>query len=228
MSIAKVQCDVLFVRHGHAHTGGLEYGNDNVRRLSTDGHQQARDLAERIAPWRPARVYASPFRRAVETAEHVCAATGGIPLITCEGLRERHFHSFEGLTYEGVAERFGERAAALLSRSEHLEIEGEEAFVAAVDRVVEAVRRVVVGSAGEKAVIVSHGGPYSWLMCRLLGIGLDQLRLFHLDPAHSALLRLRASDSGVELVDIFGTNLCGLPASAAMSYTRPGSAPRGS
>lgn len=228
MPNAKVQCDVLFVRHGLAHTGGLEYGNDNVRRLSTDGHQQARDMAERIAPWRPARVYASPFRRAVETAEHVCAASGGIPLIACDGLRERHFHSFEGLTYEGVAERFGERAAALLSRSEHLEIEGEEAMVAAVDRVVEAVRCIVAGSAGEKTVIVSHGGPYSWLMCRLLGIGLDQLRLFHLDPAHAALLRLRASDSGVELVEFLGANLRGLPASAATLDARPSPARWGS
>ncbi|MGL5405853.1 MAG: histidine phosphatase family protein [Propionibacteriaceae bacterium] len=217
MPNTEVHCDVLFIRHGHAHTGGLEYGSDDVSRLSTEGHQQAQEMAEQIALWRPDCIYASPFRRTIETAEHVRAAVGEIPLIPWDGLRERHFHCFEGLTYEGVAQHFGDQAAALLSRSEHLEIDGEESMAAAVDRVVEAVRGIVTQSAGKKIVIVSHGGPYSWLMCRLLGVDLDRLRLFHLDPAHGALLRLHASESSMELLEFLGANLRNLPASEVKS-----------
>lgn len=206
MVVNAVECDLAFVRHGHAHTGGEQYGNDIARVLSATGHVQAETLATHLRSWGPSKIVASPFLRARETAKHVRGATGAFMYID-DGLRERHFGALEGLTLEGITARYGAGVAATLSRSEELELEGEEPFLAAAARVFDCTRRIVLESGGDRVVAVSHGGPHSWLMCGLLQLTFDRLRLFHLDPAHYSVLRLRATEETLNLVEIKGMNI---------------------
>ena len=69
-----VRVDLL--RHGRAEPAGA--GGDTARTLTVSGAEAVRRLGERLATegWWPDRVLASPYRRALETAELVLAAAG--------------------------------------------------------------------------------------------------------------------------------------------------------
>ena len=67
---------VDFLRHGVAAPAGA--GGDAARTLTAGGAEAVRRLGERLAGegWWPDRVLASPYRRAIETAECVLQAAG--------------------------------------------------------------------------------------------------------------------------------------------------------
>ena len=63
---------LFLVRHAHSDPGDP----DSLRPLSARGRQQARELAERLAPRAPDAVLASPLLRARETAAAIAKAAG--------------------------------------------------------------------------------------------------------------------------------------------------------
>jgi phosphohistidine phosphatase SixA len=63
---------LILVRHAQAEPGHP----DELRPLSTRGHEQARELGERLAVAEPGLVLASPLLRARETAAAIAKATG--------------------------------------------------------------------------------------------------------------------------------------------------------
>src|SRR6187399_1086211 len=119
------------VRHGQsqgnvardaAHEAGLSVIDLDLRDvdvpLSDLGHQQAeaagRWFAQLPASERPEVLLSSPYVRARQTAEAICAA-GGLageakPAVLDERLREREFGVFDGLTTQGIRERYPKEA----------------------------------------------------------------------------------------------------------------------
>ena len=72
---------LFLVRHAAAAPGSP----DELRRLTAEGREQARELAERLAKERPTVVLTSPLLRARETADAVARAAG-VPLRVDERL----------------------------------------------------------------------------------------------------------------------------------------------
>jgi broad specificity phosphatase PhoE len=77
---------ILLIRHGASHhrEDGVVAGRLGCRGLTAVGRRQAENLAERLArelPERPDAIYRSIPRRAVETAEILEAARGGIKVV---------------------------------------------------------------------------------------------------------------------------------------------------
>ncbi len=70
-----------FMRHGKAEPRGSR--PDRERRLTPEGREDSIRVA-RILPFRPSTIYSSPLVRAVETAEAVAEALGGVSVITSE------------------------------------------------------------------------------------------------------------------------------------------------
>ncbi|HEY2936172.1 MAG TPA: histidine phosphatase family protein, partial [Gaiellaceae bacterium] len=91
---------LLLIRHADPaeEARGRCYGSFDVG-LSGRGREQARELAGALAGARLDAVYASPRRRALETA----VALVPEPIVD-ERLRELDFGEFEGRTYEEIAE----------------------------------------------------------------------------------------------------------------------------
>ncbi len=71
---------IVFVRHGHPN-----YKDDCLTEL---GHVHAEAAAERLAGESPTQIYASTCGRAFETAEHIAAKQGDMPIEKCEFMRE--------------------------------------------------------------------------------------------------------------------------------------------
>ena len=94
---------IYFVRHGYtdANANGVILGDNNYP-LNELGRNQAdaagADLKSRGVKFD--RVYASPYKRAIETAERICKIVGYTgKIILDERLRERDFHDFVGMRY---------------------------------------------------------------------------------------------------------------------------------
>jgi broad specificity phosphatase PhoE len=97
---------VYFLRHGEttsSQTGG--YCGTLDPELTPEGYQMAEEFADayKSLPW--AAVFSSPLRRAVATAQPLCAAVG-IPMQIKERLKEIDYGQWEGKTPEAVNREF--------------------------------------------------------------------------------------------------------------------------
>jgi uncharacterized phosphatase len=114
--------------------------------LNGTGHDQARELAAKLAGTPVDAVYSSDLRRALETAE-ILAAPHNLMVATDPGLREIDVGQWSGLTRDQIAERFplGNRPGGE-TREQHS------------DRVLASVERIARAHPGERVLIVAHGG----------------------------------------------------------------------
>jgi len=97
---------VFLVRHGETSLAAEDRfaGSTDVP-LGPDGYIQTEKLAERLAAESFAAVYASPMRRAIETAT-ILARRHGLEVLTRDGLREINHGHWEGLRRTDVETRF--------------------------------------------------------------------------------------------------------------------------
>ncbi|GIE28918.1 hypothetical protein Ait01nite_019630 [Actinoplanes italicus] len=79
--------DVVLVRHARSVPPTADGPDEVSRPLTTEGLQQALDLVTRLTEPRPAAVWSSPYRRAIQTVRPAAQALG-LPLRTHGELRE--------------------------------------------------------------------------------------------------------------------------------------------
>jgi broad specificity phosphatase PhoE len=93
---------VYFLRHGRTEWNARHriQGSNVEIDLDDEGVKQAEETAEgfRRAGLKFDRVYSSPYRRALHTAEIVCAGTGGTPVVD-DRIREIGFGEYEGTPF---------------------------------------------------------------------------------------------------------------------------------
>ncbi len=171
---------LLLVRHGEidANLGQRWHGSTDSD-LTAVGRTQARQVAEHLARVRPnvAAVYASPLRRARQTAALIADALR-VPLHERAGLAEFGIGVLENETFADLMgrHRFFEQTADL-----DWAPPGGESVGAVAARVVAAWRAIANEHPGGEAVAVSHGAA--------IGIGLALL--LHEDPGDWARYRSR-------------------------------------
>jgi probable phosphoglycerate mutase len=144
--------------------------------LDDEGRAQATRTAPQLADLladRRTAVVASDLQRARETAG-VLAALLGVPLQVDARLREHGLGCWEGLTREEVAERHPEQYADWLAGRPVRGRGGESADSVAA----RALAAVAALPPVDVAVLVTHGGTAGRLIEMLLGLGVDQRRIF--------------------------------------------------
>src|SRR5262245_26154256 len=102
---------VFMVRHAATVVSAEDRfaGTTDVK-LSDEGCEQTRRLAERLSQEKIAAVYASPLSRTVETAQ-ILAAPHDLKVQTRDGLREISHGHWEQMTRREVEEKFPDEAA---------------------------------------------------------------------------------------------------------------------
>jgi probable phosphoglycerate mutase len=113
--------------------------------LNDTGRAQARALAEQLREIPFDAVYSSDLQRAHETAV-IVAAPHRVPVVADPELREIDVGSWSGLTKAEIDERFGGERSDGETREQHQA------------RVLEAVERIARRHAGQRILIVTHGG----------------------------------------------------------------------
>jgi broad specificity phosphatase PhoE len=166
---------LLLIRHGESvgNALGRFQGHSDVS-LSELGRAQAEHLASYLAThWAVSAVYASPLRRAVDTARSIVEALQ-VPLNLDGRLKEIDVGPLTGLTLDEVKERFPKTYAAWQEGTFWGSVPGGESRLAFSTRVCTAMAEIVSRHSGESVAVVSHGGALGIYLSELLGLAPDR------------------------------------------------------
>jgi broad specificity phosphatase PhoE len=193
-----VTATILLIRHAaHMELGSALSGRRRNVALSPDGLKQAAILGHLLGPTPIAAVYSSPLQRAWHTARDVAAPHELEPVIA-DGLEEVNFGAWTGRSFidlEGDPrwklwnERRGEARAP-----------DGESMAEAVRRAAAELASLAAAHNGETIVAVSHCDIIRGVVALHLGLPLDNLLRFDVDPA--SLTRLAADGEGARIVSV--------------------------
>lgn len=168
---------ILLVRHGQTEFNlkGIYQGQADSP-LTQQGEDQARALAPRIAELATCdQLYCSDLQRTRRTAELVAPQH---TLVDHVGLRERNFGIFQELPKEEIGQRFPEEWAAHNTHDPDWVVPGGESNRQMLQRVTLAIDEIADRHAGQRIVIVSHGGAIGIWIKSVLGLPLDAPRRY--------------------------------------------------
>ena len=151
--------------------------------LTEEGIRQATVLAIKLADIRFDAVYASDLERARHTAHIIISRTNNISVTYDDRIRERHFGSFQGLTWEEIYAKYPDDAARELSGNAMNKVPGGESKHQLLDRVIAFFNEITTRHPAQKVLVVSHGGVLNVWTKYVLGLPLETPRRFHLDNA---------------------------------------------
>jgi alpha-ribazole phosphatase len=184
---------VWLIRHGApGGAAGLCYGRHDVP-LSEDGVLQAKELAGRFASEPVDIIYASPLRRALDTAK-ILAEQRGLAIERCADLAEIDFGEFEGRSYDEIEALFPETFQMWMREPTQVRFPQGENFQDLRRRTLRALEFVLARHAGQRIVIVSHAGVIRILLAQALGI--PDRHVFRLDQDYGSLNRIDYFDHG--------------------------------
>ena len=188
--VAPDATELVLVRHGEAAPIPPDAASYDPP-LSERGRWQAERLARRLAGTRIDALYASPLRRAQETAQAVAEATG-LSIETVPDLREvetdmaRLRTAFRGRDREELVQ---DLARCLLASPRWDTLPGFEPSHRFRLRVRRALDSIVARHPGQRVVVICHGGVITLCLSFVLDVPRD---IFFL-PEHTSLTVVRMS-----------------------------------
>jgi probable phosphoglycerate mutase len=185
----------FLARHGvtQANLDRIHAGNTEIPLLG-EGRLEAGRLADRAVRLGIREIWASPIRRARETAE-IVAARGGTPLYFDRDLRELDAGPWQGLTDDAIRERFPAEFERWNSDPTSFTLSGRETLNEVRERMISAIERI---RARQRTVlIISHSEPIRLLRVHYSGDDLNRFAEFM--PGHGQLFELAPGPTGFEL-----------------------------
>ena len=158
--------------------------------LSPEGLVQAEAAARELKEHAFAAVYASPLRRARDTAAAI-AAPHGLEVETDPDFRELGFGQWEGLTLDEARARDAALYAGWAATPHLFSPPDGESLVQARERVLAGLERLRAGHPDAVVCLVAHGIPVRILILEALGLGLDRIWSLHSAPTGISELEFR-------------------------------------
>ena len=189
---------ILLVRHAaHVHLGKVLSGRGGDVPLSAAGREQAQRLAQQLGSERLDAVHTSPVRRARDTAQAI-AAVANVPEDVAAPLDEVDFGAWSGMAFADL-ESDPLWHVWNTRRSEAVP-PGGEAMRAVQQRVLGYLRDVARQASGRVVAMVSHADVIRVGVAGILGLSLDRILSFDVDPA--SVTRIVAGRWGERVVSL--------------------------
>ena len=189
---------IVLIRHGQtAWNVATRIQGHTDEPLNETGRWQAAQLAAALAHEEFSAIYSSDLQRAHATAEPLALATR-LRIISEPGLRERHFGSFEGATFQAIDEQWPQEALRWRQREPDFAPPGGETLADFYQRVVSTATLAAARHPGELIALISHGGALDCLYRAALSLPLNAPRSWQLGNA--AINRLLYTGRGFALV----------------------------
>lgn len=166
--------------------------------LNERGRSQARELAAVLAGEDLRAVYASPLRRASETAGIVARALG-LEVRLDRRLMEIDVGSWSGLTRTEIEERFPQAFARW--RAGGRGWDAGETYGQLTERVLEALHEIAALHPGESVLVVGHGGTVRSVLAHAARLDLAAHRRAIGPAANCSVHRLALRDGVLVGVD---------------------------
>lgn len=198
------------LRHGEStyNAEGRVQGQSDVP-LTELGRRQGEAAAEALANVGLQMIFASPLRRAYQTAQ-ILARRIGCPIRTDPRLMEIHAGIFQDRSRRELAEQFPDEFARWTSGDPDFAIPGGESLRQLAQRGVAAFRDII-HSGYERVAVVSHGRLLAVTLKALLGAENDgqvpsalqnaSITVVEADPQTGAI-RLLSADDVSHLLDV--------------------------
>ncbi|AGL86251.1 alpha-ribazole phosphatase [Pseudomonas protegens] len=178
------------LRHGETELGGGLRGSlDDA--LTATGWQQMREAVQGRGPWD--RVLSSPLQRCARFAQEL-AERLQLPLSLEPDLQELHFGAWEGQSAAALMETDADDLGRFWADPYAFTPPGGEPVELFSLRVLGAIERLYQACAGQRVLLVSHGGVMRLLLARARGLPRQQL--LNVEVGHGALFRLQVASEG--------------------------------
>lgn len=180
--------ELLLIRHALPIRRELVKGPADPE-LSDDGRTQARRLAAYLEAEQLDAIYASPLKRAQQTAQPL-AEQRGVEIITSSGIAEWDQNSSEYIPIEELKASNDPRWHAMRDGAWTSD-ESESDFR---DRTLGAIEDIISAHRGQRVAIVCHGGVINGYLSQVLGLATFTRMFFY--PNYTSIHRVAAASSG--------------------------------
>ncbi|KII38180.1 alpha-ribazole phosphatase [Pseudomonas fluorescens] len=179
------------LRHGETELGGGLRGSlDDA--LTEKGWEQMRAAVLEQGPWD--RLVSSPLQRCARFADEL-AEKSGLPVELDKDLQELHFGAWEGQSAAKLMETDAEALGLFWANPYSFTPPQGEPVAAFSARVLAAVARLQAAYAGERVLLISHGGVMRLLLAQARGLPREQL--LNVEVGHGALFSLSVESDGL-------------------------------
>ena len=179
------------LRHGETELGGGLRGSlDDA--LTAPGWAQMRAAVKGQGPWD--RIVSSPLQRCALFA-HELGEQLGLPVSLDKDLQELHFGAWEGQSAAALMETDAEALGLFWSDPYAFTPPDGEPVLEFSRRVLAAVNRLQQAHAGERVLVVCHGGVMKLLLAQARGLPREQL--LQIQVVNGALFELQVNAHGV-------------------------------
>ena len=183
--------ELVLIRHGLPEQVVSEDGSPADPPLSEEGHKQAGQLAEFLGDEQFDHIYASPMRRAYQTAQPL-AEKQGVKIDIRSGIAEYDQQASVYIPIEQLKEVDYDRWNALMNGNYGSTID----FSAFADLVILTLEQIVGENPGKKIAVACHGGVINVWAAHVIGF---EPRLFF-NPNYTSINRFMAASSGQKSV----------------------------
>ncbi|MGF0236849.1 alpha-ribazole phosphatase family protein [Rhodococcus sp. IEGM1300] len=179
------------LRHGETESGGGLRGSIDDA-LTDSGWAQMRAAVMDQGPWD--RLVSSPLQRCARFAEALGAQLR-LPVQLDKDLQELHFGAWEGQSTLALMDTDAEALGLFWADPYSFTPPEGEPVADFSNRVTAAVERLHATYAGERVLLISHGGVMRLLLARARGLPREQL--LNVEVGHGALFSLTVEPAGV-------------------------------
>lgn len=162
---------LLVIRHGESEADLLDVHEGRADfELTERGHKQAEAMAECVAKdYEITKIYASPLKRAAQTAEHLSSETG-VDIIFDADLMEFNNGLLAGLKRDVADKLYPEVKNLPINQA----VYDQETKVDFRSRAVKALNRILTENEQDSVIaIVTHGGMINQLYGAMLNLPID-------------------------------------------------------
>ncbi len=178
------------LRHGETELGGGLRGSlDDA--LTANGWAQMRAAVAQQGPWD--RLISSPLQRCARFADELGARLN-VPVSLEKDLQELHFGAWEGQSAAALMETDADALGLFWADPYRFTPPEGEPVEDFSQRVLGAVARLHQAYAGERVLLISHGGVMRLLLARARG--LPREHLLNVEVGHGGLFSLRVAADG--------------------------------
>ena len=183
---------LFLIRHGDTvdeETKKIYKGTLDIP-LSETGRSRIEKAATFLTRFHLDHIYASSLSRCIESGS-IIAKRQDIPVRVMKGLNEIHFGSWQGLSFEEIADAYPEHFREWLTDPENHSPPGGETLGDAEKRVTAAVDSITAEHRGQTVAVVAHAGVLRLILCSVLDLKL------------SLLFRLGQDYGGISIIDVY-------------------------
>ncbi len=176
---------LILVRHGETavNVKGKIHKYSDLEELTQNGVNQIEKTSAALKKYNPVAVYCSKEKRAVQSAE-ILSNKLGVPLTKIEGLEERNWGDYAGLSFQEIKEKAGMDGMTFEERYTFNPPNGES-WKETEERLLKVLNKVLSQNSDKNIILVTHGGSIRIYMPTLLGVNKEES--YKYDPDNASI-----------------------------------------